>query len=167
VVYYQPIVCWPITASAAMRRWFAGIIPERGLVARASLSHRRGERSDPSAGVGSARSLPQMAEWQFAESRRATAVISVNVFRPAVERSPAGGGCRVWRWPKAAFDTSPSPGDDGKLIMGDAEQTLDALNRLKRMNIRLEIDDFGTGYSSLITPEAALRHTEDRSLLRE
>jgi len=34
-------------------------------------------------------------------------------------------------------------------IMGDAEQTLATLNRLKKMNIRLEIDDFGTGYSSL------------------
>jgi EAL domain-containing protein (putative c-di-GMP-specific phosphodiesterase class I) len=34
-------------------------------------------------------------------------------------------------------------------IMGDATQTLATLNRLKKMNIRLEIDDFGTGYSSL------------------
>ena len=33
--------------------------------------------------------------------------------------------------------------------MGDAEQTLATLDRLKKMNIRLEIDDFGTGYSSL------------------
>jgi diguanylate cyclase len=34
-------------------------------------------------------------------------------------------------------------------IMGNAEQTLATLDRLKAMNIRLEIDDFGTGYSSL------------------
>jgi EAL domain-containing protein (putative c-di-GMP-specific phosphodiesterase class I) len=33
--------------------------------------------------------------------------------------------------------------------MGNAEQTLATLNRLKAMNVRLEIDDFGTGYSSL------------------
>jgi EAL domain-containing protein (putative c-di-GMP-specific phosphodiesterase class I) len=33
--------------------------------------------------------------------------------------------------------------------MGDAEQTLATLNRLKKMKIKLEIDDFGTGYSSL------------------
>ena len=34
-------------------------------------------------------------------------------------------------------------------IMGNTEQTLTILHRLKAMNIRLEIDDFGTGYSSL------------------
>jgi diguanylate cyclase (GGDEF)-like protein/PAS domain S-box-containing protein len=34
-------------------------------------------------------------------------------------------------------------------IMGNAEQTLVTLDRLRAMNVRLEIDDFGTGYSSL------------------
>jgi len=34
-------------------------------------------------------------------------------------------------------------------IMGNVEQTLDTLDRLRAMNVRLEIDDFGTGYSSL------------------
>jgi diguanylate cyclase (GGDEF)-like protein len=34
-------------------------------------------------------------------------------------------------------------------IMGNAEQTLITLNRLKNMGVRLGIDDFGTGYSSL------------------
>jgi EAL domain-containing protein (putative c-di-GMP-specific phosphodiesterase class I) len=34
-------------------------------------------------------------------------------------------------------------------IMGNTEQTLLTLDRLKAMNVRLEIDDFGTGYSSL------------------
>jgi EAL domain-containing protein (putative c-di-GMP-specific phosphodiesterase class I) len=34
-------------------------------------------------------------------------------------------------------------------IMGDAKQTMEILDRLKAMNIRLQIDDFGTGYSSL------------------
>jgi EAL domain-containing protein (putative c-di-GMP-specific phosphodiesterase class I) len=34
-------------------------------------------------------------------------------------------------------------------IMGNAEQTLITLHRLKIMGVRLAIDDFGTGYSSL------------------
>jgi predicted signal transduction protein with EAL and GGDEF domain len=34
-------------------------------------------------------------------------------------------------------------------IMGNDEQTLATLDRLRAMNVRLEIDDFGTGYSSL------------------
>lgn len=34
-------------------------------------------------------------------------------------------------------------------LMSDAKATVDALQRLSAMNIRLAIDDFGTGYSSL------------------
>jgi EAL domain-containing protein (putative c-di-GMP-specific phosphodiesterase class I) len=34
-------------------------------------------------------------------------------------------------------------------IMGNTEQTLTILDRLKMMGVRLQIDDFGTGYSSL------------------
>ncbi|HUD54176.1 MAG TPA: EAL domain-containing protein [Terracidiphilus sp.] len=34
-------------------------------------------------------------------------------------------------------------------LIGNAEQTLATLNRLKAIKVRLEIDDFGTGYSSL------------------
>jgi EAL domain-containing protein (putative c-di-GMP-specific phosphodiesterase class I) len=34
-------------------------------------------------------------------------------------------------------------------IMGDTKQTLEILERLNAINIRLQIDDFGTGYSSL------------------
>ena len=34
-------------------------------------------------------------------------------------------------------------------LIGNAEQTLATLDRLKAIDVRLEIDDFGTGYSSL------------------
>ena len=34
-------------------------------------------------------------------------------------------------------------------LIGNAEQTLATLDRLKAIKVRLEIDDFGTGYSSL------------------
>jgi EAL domain-containing protein (putative c-di-GMP-specific phosphodiesterase class I) len=34
-------------------------------------------------------------------------------------------------------------------IMGNAKQSMEILDRLKAMKIRLQIDDFGTGYSSL------------------
>jgi EAL domain-containing protein (putative c-di-GMP-specific phosphodiesterase class I) len=46
-------------------------------------------------------------------------------------------------------------------------QTLATLNRLKKMNIRLEIDDFGTGYSSLSYLQRLPFDTpQDRPLLR-
>src|SRR6202041_1985958 len=54
-------------------------------------------------------------------------------------------------------------------IMGNTEQTLATLDRLKAMNVRLEIDDFGTGYSSLSRlqrlPFDSLKI--DRSFIRE
>ena len=35
------------------------------------------------------------------------------------------------------------------ILMGGASETLDTLNRLSAMGVKLAIDDFGTGYSSL------------------
>lgn len=35
------------------------------------------------------------------------------------------------------------------LIMNDAERTIEMLNRLKRLGIKISLDDFGTGHSSL------------------
>jgi EAL domain-containing protein (putative c-di-GMP-specific phosphodiesterase class I) len=90
-----------------------------------------------------------MAEWQLQNPAEPPLVISVNVSARQlsdprlvedVELALAESGLRH---ESLALEMTESS------IMGDAEQTLDALNRLKRMNIRLEIDDFGTGYSSL------------------
>ena len=55
------------------------------------------------------------------------------------------------------------------ILIQDTEQTLDTVNRLKAMGIRLSIDDFGTGYSSLSYLKRFNADTIkiDRSFVRE
>jgi len=151
VVYYQPIVSLAnhcICGYEALVRWNH---PERGLVAPGEFIPIA-EESDLILLLGRwvlREACRQMAEWQLQNPAEPPLVISVNVSARQlsdprlvedVELALAESGLRH---ESLALEMTESS------IMGDAEQTLDALNRLKRMNIRLEIDDFGTGYSSL------------------
>jgi EAL domain-containing protein (putative c-di-GMP-specific phosphodiesterase class I) len=151
VVYYQPIVSLRdncICGFEALVRWNH---PERGLIFPDEFIPVS-EESDLILQLGSwvlRESCRQMAEWQRRFASVPPLSVSVNVsFRQLsdsglaneVERALVESGLN----PKSlALELTESS------IMGDAEQTLATLDRLKKMNIQLEIDDFGTGYSSL------------------
>ena len=151
VVYYQPVVSLidrHICGFEALVRWNH---PERGLVPPNEFIPIA-EESDLILHLGRwvlRESCRQMAAWQKSFALDPPLNISVNVsarqlsdFRlmEDVELALAESGLKH---ESLALEMTESS------IMGDAEQTLATLNRLKKMNIRLEIDDFGTGYSSL------------------
>jgi diguanylate cyclase (GGDEF)-like protein/PAS domain S-box-containing protein len=151
VVYYQPIVSLidsRIRGFEALVRWNH---PERGLVPPGEFIPIA-EESDIILHLGRwvlGEACRQTAEWQSIFAPVPPLSVSVNV------------SSRQLADPRFAEDVESALNDSGldpealaleiteSSIMGNAEQTLATLNRLKAMNVRLEIDDFGTGYSSL------------------
>jgi diguanylate cyclase (GGDEF)-like protein/PAS domain S-box-containing protein len=151
VVHYQPIV----SASNGHLRGFEALVrwnhPERGLIPPGEFIPIA-EGSDLIVLLGRwvlVEACRQMAEWQKTFVPGPPLTISVNVSARQlndsrlvedVEFALAESGLD----PKSlALEMTESS------MMGNTEQTLAILDRLKAMNIRLQIDDFGTGYSSL------------------
>jgi len=151
VVYYQPIVSLSancICGFEALVRWNH---PERGLVFPGEFIPVA-EESDLILLLGRwvlRESCRQMAEWQKNFAPDPPLTVSVNVSSRQLSDSRL-----IEHVESALAETGLNPESlvlemTESAIMGDATQTLATLNRLKKMNIRLEIDDFGTGYSSL------------------
>ena len=171
VIHYQPVVSGidhHVCAFEALVRWNH---PERGLILPGEFIPIA-EKSDLIILLGRwvlRESCRQMAEWhrRFASPRPLT--INVNVSSRQltdsrlvedVELALAESGLD----PRfLALEVTESS------IMGNAEQTVATLDRLKAMNVRLEIDDFGTGYSSLSYLQRLPFDTLkiDRSFIRE
>jgi diguanylate cyclase (GGDEF)-like protein/PAS domain S-box-containing protein len=171
VVHYQPIVSGishQICGFEALVRWNH---PERGLIPPGEFIPLA-EESDLIVLLGRwvlRESCRQMAEWhrRFPSVRPLT--INVNVssrqlgdprLQGDVELALSESGLN----PRfLALEVTESS------IMGNAEQTLATLDRLKAMNVQLEIDDFGTGYSSLSYLQRLPFDTLkiDRSFIRE
>lgn len=151
VLHYQPIVSLSenrICGFEALVRWNH---PERGLIYPGEFI-TIAEESDLILLLGRwvlRESCRQMVDWQriFAPDRPLT--VSVNVSSRQLSDP------RLMEHVEAALsETGLNPEllaleMTESAIMGDAAQTLNTLNRLKKMNIGLHIDDFGTGYSSL------------------
>jgi diguanylate cyclase (GGDEF)-like protein/PAS domain S-box-containing protein len=151
VLHYQPIVSASdnhLCGFEALVRWNH---PERGLVPPSEFIPVA-EGSDLIVLLGRwvlVESCRQMAEWQKSFAASPPLTISVNVsprqlsdsrLMEDVEFALAQSGLHP---ESLALEMTESS------IMGNTEQTLAILDRLKAMSIRLEIDDFGTGYSSL------------------
>ncbi len=151
VVHYQPVVSAfdrHLCGFEALVRWNH---PERGLIPPAMFIPVA-EESDLIVLLGRwvlVESCRQMADWQKRFTQGPPLTISVNVSARQVS------DFRLLDDVKFALDESGLDPESLALemtessIMGNTEQTLTILDRLKMMGVRLQIDDFGTGYSSL------------------
>jgi diguanylate cyclase (GGDEF)-like protein/PAS domain S-box-containing protein len=151
ILYFQPIVSASdsrLCGLEALVRWNH---PQRGVILPGEFIPVA-EESDLIVLLGRwvlIEACRQMAEWQSTFSSGPSLTISVNVsarqlsdsrLMEDVQFALAKSGLN----PKSlALEMTESS------IMGDTKQTLEILDRLKAINIRLQIDDFGTGYSSL------------------
>jgi diguanylate cyclase (GGDEF)-like protein/PAS domain S-box-containing protein len=171
VVHYQPIVSLTdnrICGFEALVRWNH---PERGLIPPGEFIPVA-EGSDLIVLLGRwvlVESCRQMAEWQKILAPGRPLTINVNVSARQLSDSHLVEDVQLALAHSGLQPESLSLEMTESSIMGDAEQTLASLNRLKAMNIRLELDDFGTGYSSLSylqrLPFDSLKI--DRSFIRE
>jgi diguanylate cyclase (GGDEF)-like protein/PAS domain S-box-containing protein len=171
VVHYQPIV----SASDGHLRGFEALIrwnhPERGLIPPNEFIPVA-EGSDLIVLLGRwvlVESCRQMAEWQKTFATIAPLTISVNVSARQLNDSRLVEDVEFALAESGLNPESLALEMTESSIMGNTEQTLTILRRLKAMNVRLEIDDFGTGYSSLSRlqklPFDSLKI--DRSFIRE
>jgi len=151
VLHYQPIFAMSdnsVCGFEALVRWNH---PQRGLVYPGEFIPIA-EESDLIVSLGRwvlREACRQMAEWRKNLVAEQQLTISVNV------------SSRQLTDPKFLEDIAAVLEETGldprslalelteSSIMGNPAQTLDTLDRIKKMDIRLEIDDFGTGYSSL------------------
>jgi diguanylate cyclase (GGDEF)-like protein/PAS domain S-box-containing protein len=170
-VHFQPIVSASdnhLCGFEALVRWNH---PERGLIPPGDFIPVA-EGSDLIILLGRwvlVESCRQMAEWQEKFASSSLLAISVNVSSRQlsdsrlvedVEFALAESGLNPESLVLEMTESS---------IMGNTEQTLAILDRLKAMKVGLQIDDFGTGYSSLSRLQRLPFDTLkiDRSFVRE
>jgi len=171
VVYYQPIMSVVdnnLCGFEALVRWNH---PERGLIPPVEFIPVA-EESEIIVFLGRwvlREASRQMSEWQRMFPSLRPLTISVNVATRQlsdsrlvedVESALADSGLNPQSLSLEVTESS---------IMGNAQQTLATLDRLKAMDVGLEIDDFGTGYSSLSYLQRLPFDTLkiDRSFVRE
>jgi diguanylate cyclase (GGDEF)-like protein/PAS domain S-box-containing protein len=151
VLHYQPIVSaidHRIRGFEALVRWNH---PERGLIPPGEfISIAEGSELIVHLGRWVLReSCRQMAEWQKSLAPDPALTISVNVSARQVSDSRLVEDVEFALAESGLAPESLALEMTESSIMGNTEQTIATLDRLKAMKVRLEIDDFGTGYSSL------------------
>jgi diguanylate cyclase (GGDEF)-like protein len=151
VLHYQPIVSMAdlrICGFEALVRW---VHPERGILFPDEFIPIA-EQSDLIIHMGQwilREACRQMAEWHTRFVSNLPLEISVNVSARQFSDSRLVDAVEAALAESKLNPVSLALEMTESSIMGDVEQTLAILLRLKKMKIQLEIDDFGTGYSSL------------------
>ena len=90
----------------------------------------------------------QLAQWQAAPET-ASLVLSVNVSARQFQDVAFVDDVRDALALSGAHPTGLKIELTEAVVMGNEAQTLDCMNRLKALGVKLSLDDFGTGYSSL------------------
>lgn len=151
VLHYQPIISLAtgrIRGFEALVRWNH---PEQGLIQPGDFIPIA-EESDLICALGNwvlLAACTQMASWQKTTPVFKTLSVSVNVSTrqlkdPRIVQEVEYVLAKTGLNPEClTLEMTESS------MMGNTEQTLATLQRLKALKINLEIDDFGTGYSSL------------------
>jgi diguanylate cyclase (GGDEF)-like protein/PAS domain S-box-containing protein len=170
IVHYQPIV----SASESRLCGFEALVrwnhPERGLIPPGEFIPVA-EGSELIVLLGRwvlVESCRQMAEWQDRFAPGPLLTISVNVSARQLSDSRLVEDVEFALTESGLNPESLALEMTESSIMGNTEQTLAILDRLKEMKVRLQIDDFGTGYSSLSRLQRLPFHSLkiDRSFIR-
>jgi diguanylate cyclase (GGDEF)-like protein/PAS domain S-box-containing protein len=151
LLHYQPIFSASdhrLCGFEALVRWNH---PERGLIPPSEFISVA-EGSDLIILLGRwvlFESCRQMAEWQKNFPASPPLTIGVNVSARQLNDPRLVEDAEIALAQSGLHPASLGLEMTESSIMGNTDETLAVLDRLKAMNIRLEIDDFGTGYSSL------------------
>ena len=151
ILHYQPIVSaidHQIRGFEALVRWNH---PDRGLIQPGEFIPIA-EGSELIIQLGRwvlCEACRQMAQWQKSLTPDPALTISVNVSARQFSDSRLVEDVEFALAESGLSPESLTLEMTESSIMGNTEQTLATLDRLKAMKVRLEIDDFGTGYSSL------------------
>ncbi|HEY2865585.1 MAG TPA: bifunctional diguanylate cyclase/phosphodiesterase [Pyrinomonadaceae bacterium] len=150
-MHYQPIVSLSdghLIGFEALLRWHhreAGMIPPVKFI---PIAEESGLIQPMTAWILQV-TCKQMAKWRQVSRTSGDLIVSVNISGKHLSTDDLIDDVEL------ALDISSLPASSLKLevtestAMENAEHTINILNRLKQIGVKLSIDDFGTGYSSL------------------
>jgi len=149
LLYYQPQYdsqTAKIVGLEALIRWQR---PERGMVSPAVFIPIA-EESGLITEIGDwvlRTAVKQLATWQEAGLEAVPVAVNLSVVQ-FQQDTLYGSVCQILRDTKVDPNMLELELTEG-IAMEDSERTLNVLNQLNALGVRLSIDDFGTGYSSL------------------
>tara|TARA_R100001132_G_C3274699_1_gene96990 strand:- start:167 stop:1885 length:1719 start_codon:yes stop_codon:yes gene_type:complete len=150
-LFYQPIIdlgSGELRGVEALLRWFhpeCGLIPPDEFISVA-------EEMDMIIPVGNFvvdEACRQLAQWRKTLGTQAPENLHVNVSRKQLEHptlvSIVAEALRKYDIPAKCLHLEVTE----SIIMHDRDASIETLNDLKKLGVKLDVDDFGTGYSSL------------------
>lgn len=150
---YQPLVdlAGQVIGAEALLRWTPAEGLDRGLTVPPNEFIPLAETNGLILPIGRwviAAACRQLAQWQ-AVPETAGLVLSINVSARQFQDAAFVDDVRDALALSGAHPAGLKIELTEAVVMGNEAQTLDCMNRLKALGVKLSLDDFGTGYSSL------------------